>query len=56
MEQERFLSGYCRCLDQSRMVTVVTENGALTEVDCGYPDCPYASGCPVAEKINELLK
>jgi hypothetical protein len=25
-------------------------------VDCGYPDCPYASGCPVAEKINELLK
>ena len=54
MEQETFVSGYCRCLDQSRMVAVVTEDGQLTEVDCGYPDCGYAPGCPVAQKIDEL--
>ena len=56
MEQEVFISGYCRAMDQSRMVAVVTEDGAITEADCAYPDCPYAPGCPVAEKINELIK
>ena len=56
MEQEVFLSGYCRAVDQSRMVAVVTQDGVLTDVDCGYPHCPYAPGCPIAEKINELLK
>ena len=56
MEQEVFLSGYCRCMDQSRMVAVVIEDGTLTDVDCGYPNCPYAPGCPIAEKLNELIK
>ena len=56
MEREDFLSGYCRAADQSRMVTVVTEGGDLTDVDCCYPDCPYAPGCPIAEKINALIK
>lgn len=56
MERETFLSGYCRGLDQSRMVTVVTENGKLTEVDCDFPDCPYAPACPVARKISDLIK
>ena len=56
MEREVFVSGYCRCLDQSRMVAVVTEDGRLTDVDCGYPDCTYAPGCPVAQKIDELIK
>lgn len=52
MEQEHFLSGYCRMLDQSRMVTIVTQDSALLEVDCSYPECPYAPGCPIAEKIR----
>ena len=56
MEQEVFLSGYCRCMDQSRMVAVVIEDGKLSEVDCGYPNCPYAPGCPIAEKLKELIK
>lgn len=56
MEQESFLSGYCRALDQSRMVAVITENGVLTEADCAFPNCPYAPGCPIAEKINALIK
>jgi hypothetical protein len=56
MEQEHFLSGYCRVQDQSRMVAAVTQNGKLLETDCSFPDCPYSPGCPVAEKIQELIK
>ena len=54
MEEERFLSGYCKTLDQSRMVTVVLENGEITETDCAYPGCPHGVGCPVAEKIRDM--
>ena len=39
MEKEYFFSGYCRTIDKSRMVTVVTEGTALTEVDCCYENC-----------------
>lgn len=52
MEKEAFFSGYCRQLDSSRMVTVVAEDGQLTEVDCCYETCVYAPGCPVAESIR----
>ena len=34
MEQEKFISGYCRQLDASRMVEVVSEDGEISEVDC----------------------
>ena len=54
MEQEHFVSGYCRTIDNSRMVTVVTEGGKLTEVDCSYESCPYTPSCTVAQKIREL--
>ena len=33
MEKETFLSGYCRTIDNSRMVEVITEDGKLLEVD-----------------------
>ena len=56
MERETVLSGYCRVLDASRMVVAEAENGVLTEVDCNYPDCPYAPNCPIAEKIDAFLK
>ena len=55
METEKFVSGYCRCLDQSRMVAAVYANGVLTEADCGFPDCPYAPNCSIAEKLREEL-
>ena len=55
MEKELFFSGYCRACDQSRMVAVVVEDGVVTEADCAYPDCPYAPGCPLAEKIRQAL-
>ena len=55
MEQELFLSGYCRAADQSRLVAVVIEDGAVAEADCAYPGCPYAPNCPIAKKIEEAL-
>lgn len=55
MEEELFLSGYCRQLDQSRMVTVVIENGAVTEADCCYGSCVYEPNCPIARQIGEKI-
>ena len=55
MEQERFFSGYCRTTDGSRTVTVVTEDGTLTEVDCCYETCVHAPNCTVAKEITALL-
>lgn len=55
METEHFFSGYCRQLDQSRMVTVVTENGEITECDCCYGSCVYEPNCPIAEQIRAVV-
>ena len=54
MEQEHFISGYCRCLDASRMVEVITEDGRITEVDCSYENCPHTQNCTVAQAIGTL--
>jgi hypothetical protein len=53
MERELFFSGYCRVTDNSRTVSVVLEDGILTETDCCFPNCIYAPGCPIAENIRE---
>ncbi len=55
MEQEVFISGYCRCTDASRMVAVCLENGRITDIDCNMGACPYESDCPVAKNIRENL-
>lgn len=54
METETFVSGYCRQLDGSRMVEVILENGAITEVDCCYGDCVYQGSCPIAKQLDEM--
>ncbi|MGN1015822.1 MAG: hypothetical protein ACI4PL_02385 [Faecousia sp.] len=54
MEDEKFITGYCRQLDQRRVVTAVTEDGCLTEVDCCYPDCVHAPACPIAAELRSL--
>ena len=54
MEIEKFLSGYCRQLDSSRMVEVILEDGEVTEVDCCYGSCVYESNCPIAKEIADL--
>ena len=56
MENEKFISGYCRQLDGSRMVEVVLEDGQLSEVDCCYGNCVYQTNCPVAKEIDALAE
>ena len=56
MEKESFLTGYCRTTDQSRTVTVVTEDGKLLEVDCCYENCIHTPNCTIAAQITELLE
>ncbi len=53
MEEEKFLSGYCRQLDASRMVEVVLEDGKITEIDCCYGSCVHQINCPIARELEE---
>ena len=53
MEREVFLSGYCRCMDASRMVAVTLEDDNITDVDCNFGSCPYEKDCALAQKIQE---
>ena len=55
MEQELFITGYCRQLDESRMVCVVLEGGSLEECDCCFGSCIYEPQCQVAKQIQEHL-
>ena len=54
METEKFVSGYCRVLDASRMVEVILEDGKITEVDCCYGNCIHEGNCTIAKEIREL--
>lgn len=54
MEDEKIISGYCRVLDQSRMVTVELDGKEITFVDCCYGDCKHQGSCPIARQIDEL--
>ena len=56
MEIEKFISGYCRQLDASRMVEVILEEGEITEIDCCYGNCVYQSNCPIAREIDQITK
>ena len=54
MEDEKFLSGYCRQIDQSRTVTVELTDGRVENVDCCYDGCIYRPNCPIAAEIDKL--
>ena len=56
MEQEHYFTGYCRTLDQSRMVEVTTEGNQLTDVDCCYESCIHRPNCTIAAEIAALTK
>ena len=47
---EFFLSGYCRCLDQSRRVLLEID------VDCNFGVCPYEAECRIAAAIREKVE
>lgn len=49
---EYFLSGYCRCIDDSRRVLLETDADGF-EADCNYGACPYERECTVAAAIRE---
>lgn len=55
MEKEEFISGYCRVLDQSRMVTLEIVDGMLEDVDCCFGSCVHESSCQIARQIREIL-
>ena len=55
METERFFSGYCRCLDASRMVEVIFVNSTVSECDCSYGNCIYQGNCPIAKEIEKEI-
>ncbi len=55
MEKEVFLSGYCRCMDASRMVAVTLDDNEITDVDCNFGSCPYEKDCALAQKIREKV-
>ena len=54
MEDEKFLSGYCRRIDGSRTVTAELEQGRLTEADCDHGRCPHQANCPIAAELDKL--
>ena len=54
MEIEKFVSGYCRQLDASRMVEVILEDGEVTEIDCCYGNCIHQANCSIATEIDAL--
>lgn len=55
MEIEKFLSGYCRQLDASRVVEVLIEDQELTEVDCCYGNCIHQANCCIAKEIDTMV-
>ena len=56
MEIEKFVSGYCRQLDNSRMVEVILEDGEITEIDCCYSNCIHQGNCLIAKQIDSLTE
>jgi hypothetical protein len=48
---EAFITGYCRCIDKSRIVLV--EDG---EADCAYENCPYKETCSIGQQITQMNK
>ena len=50
--EEKILSGYCRCLDSSRIVTLEADGGKWY-ADCSYGNCPYEGSCDIAQRIRE---
>ena len=56
MEKEYFFTGYCRNIDQSRVVAVEVEDQQLQEVDCCFETCIHAPNCTIAAEIRNLTE
>ena len=55
--EERFLPGFCRQADQSRIVAVEHDPEAknLEDVDCCYETCIHRASCEIGKAIAALL-
>ncbi len=51
MEDEKILTGYCRCIDGHRMVTAELENGSWA-ADCAFGNCPHEANCEIAKSLR----
>lgn len=51
-ETERIVSGYCRQLDQTRMVLCEYADGVFLRGDCAFPDCPFSAECTLASSFT----
>ena len=51
-EKEYCFTGYCRQIDQSRMVVVEIYDGER-DISCGFDTCTYAPNCTIAKQIKE---
>ncbi len=51
MEDEKILSGYCRCIDGHRMVTAELEDGHWC-ADCLFGTCPHEAVCEIARELK----
>ena len=56
MSEEKIISGYCRVLDQGRMVTVEWDGPELLDADCCYGACVHQSACEIGKAITALLE
>lgn len=56
MVDEKIISGYCRQLDGSRIVTLELDNGCITDIDCRYGECLHQSNCAIAREIDALAE
>lgn len=55
MELEKFFTGYCRQIDQNRIVLAeyIDRNGVLhlQGTDCQYPSCMFVDECSLARRF-----
>ncbi len=61
MEEERFVSGFCKAQNQTRMVICVFEETApgshtLVETDCAWGCCEHSASCRlIAAAVEESV-
>lgn len=51
--EEYIFTGYCRALDQSRMVEAEVESTNVY-ADCAWPYCPHSSACLIGQQLQQL--
>jgi len=56
MEREAFFTGYCRNIDESRMVALECEDTCLVSVDCDYQTCPHTQSCTIAQSMTAFIE